>query len=456
MAKFVEKDPYKPTPGPTPGMWEEDPYVNPIYSAEPIGGPPEAQEQRWYDYLTGEQFFTDPYSGVGSEYIDPFYEGGQYEIGDLATMYAGVPVVSGYYTTEEKTPESFVAEKSLYGTASQLRELRETDIPMFEEWLATNYPDAAFQPDLTQTEEYQGVADLVGQLLAPGATEEDLLAAESQAALQQGFANVEEYRASKVEQRTQLEQGVMGQQGVYGTTFEDVSRRAHGVEVQNLIAANLQMVEALGTKSSAAAYTKMAEVSNQIANTNAQYELKLAEQDLLMRQIEYEAMSNRLAQMQAQGLAVQEQYLTQLTNNRMGALQAYAQNLTAIIATNEAYFQMYGQDLEAIQIHANTVYQSIMAEIGVDQAAMERANEAYEQYMAPYLDELNAWYMKEQLRLAGAGVGGEGLASFGAGLTGALGGAGTGALIGSVIPGLSTAVGAVIGGLIGFFGGLFG
>lgn len=419
----------------------------PIATQTTQSGMPAAPDPRQYSYLTGEQFFADPYAETAGQWWDPFTQGGQYGMEDLASMYAGIPVVSGYYDEGG----TFVPEQSLYNQASSLRELRNVDIPAFEDWLKENYPEAGFQPDLTKTPEYQGIAGIAEQLTSPGQTEADIGAAEAQAALMQGFMNedgtpdVAGYRAAQQEYRTQLDRGVMGQEGIYGTEYEQASRRAHALEVQNLIDSNQQMIEAIGIRSTSAAYSKLAEVSNQIANTNAQYELKMAEQDLLMRQIEYEAMNNRLAQMQAQGLAVQEQYLNQLQANRYEALQAYAQNLTAVIETNKAYFQMYGQDLEAMKLHADTVYQTIMADIGIDQAAMERANQAYEAYMAPYLDALDAWYMQQNVLLAQEGEG----ANWGAGITGALSGAAVGTMI---LPGIGT----VIGGLLGFLGGLFG
>jgi hypothetical protein len=409
-------------------------------------GMPAEPSKRNYTYLTGETFFSEPYSQFSEQWWSPYTQQGQYNVGDLATMYAGIPVVSGYYDEGG----TFVPEQSLYNTASQLYELRNVNIPSFEDWLKENYPEAGFNPDLKQTEEYQRVAEIANQLVNPEQAGVDISAAEARAALMQGFVkedgtpDVDAYRAAQAGYREQLDQGVMGQQGVYGTEFEQLSRRAHNIEVQNLIAANQQIVEALGTKSSAAAYAKMAEVSNQIANVNIQYELKLAEQDLLMRQMEYEAMSNRLAQMQAQGLAVQEQYLNQLQANRYEALQAYAQNLTAVIETNKNYFQMYGQDLEALKTHADTVYQSIMAEVGVDQAAMERANQAYEAYMAPYLDALDAWYMQQNVQLAQDEAN---ALNIGGAFIGAL----SGAAIGSMIPGIGT----IIGGIIGLLGGLF-
>ena len=189
----------------------------------------------------------------------------------------------------------------------------------------------------------------------------------------------------------------MGQQGVYGTGFEDMSRKAHSIQTQSLIDSNMQMVEALGMKSSAAAYAKMNEVSSMIANVNIQYEMKLMEQDLLMRQIEYEAMTGRLKNMQDQGLAVQDQFLTQLRNNRLGALEAAAQGINTIVETNKTYLQMHANELDAVRTEAQIIYQGIQADIGVNQAAMDQANAAYEAYMAPYIDQLNMYLVQAQL-----------------------------------------------------------
>ncbi len=424
-----------------------------IYGKE--GGQP---EQRRYATLTGEDFFAGDYnvSGNYNQYYDPFYEGGTYGNEQLAGMYAGIPVVSGYYGEDEV----FVPEQSLYNQASGLRQYQDLDVEGFDDWIARQREEggaAGFQADLTQTDEYQTMQDLQALLSGEGQTGEDMTAAETQAALSAGFVNpdgtgdVDSYRAARQAYQGQLDQGVMGQEGVYGTEFEDISRKAHSIQVQTLVDSNIQMIEALGMKSSAAAYAKMNEVSSMIANTNIQYELKLIEQDLLMRQIEYEAMTGRLKNMQDQGLAIQDQFLTQLRNNRLEALEAAAQGINAIVQTNNTYLQMHANELDAVRTEAQIIYQGIQADIGVNQAAMDQANQAYEAYMAPYIDKINMYLVEAQIaEMEGTDV--DVSSGIGLGITGAVAGTIVGAKIGGPV---GAVIGFLVGGFVGFLGGLF-
>ena len=171
-----------------------------------------------------------------------------------------------------------------------------------------------------------------------------------------------------------------------------------------------------------------------------------------MRQIEYEAMTGRLKDMQAQGLAVQDQFLTQLRNNRLGALEAAAQGINTIVETNKTYLQMHANELDAVRTEAQIIYQGIQADIGVNQAAMDQANGAYETYMAPYIDALNMYLVQTQIdEMEGDPLveGVQDVAAIGAGII-------TGAAVGTAIPVIGTVVGAIVGGIIGLFGVLFG
>ena len=251
-------------------------------------------------------------------------------------------------------------------------------------------------------------------------------------------------------QREQKDLGVMGQTGVMGPEYETAARRATQASIDQTVEANMQMIESLGMKSSAAAFSKMNEISNTIQNMTLQADVKLLEQDILMRQLEYEALLKRSEQAADTGLAAGSQYLEMLVNNRMLALESYATQLDTVLKNNAQTLQQYGLELERITRHADTTYKSIMAEIGYDEHLMQQSEDLYNQYMQPYYDKLDAWYQLELIRqgdeaiAAGQGMGGGG---FGSALLGGLGGAAAGSFAGPA--------GVVIGAIIGFFGGLF-
>jgi len=401
---------------------------------------PEQPTERMYDYLTGEQWFTQKYRDPQYDpYWDPFTAGGTpWE--ELATKYAGLPVVSGYYQDEQ-----FYPEQSLYNQASQLYDLRETDLPGFEDWMSQT--GAPYQADLTQTQPYQDIQTLTGEFAD---VSDEMAGAWESAARAMGFFNadgsgdVNAYQSYLTSTREQKEAGVMGQEGIMGTEYETAARRAAGARVNQIVEANQQMIEALGTRSSAAAYSKMGEVSNMIQDELLQSDMKLLEQDLLMRQIEYEALLARSEQAQATGMAAGEQYMNMLVNNRMMALQSYSTQLDTIMKNNQQTLQQYGMELERITAHADITYKSIMAEIGYDESQMQLSEDRYNQYMMPYYDALDAWYQEELIR---QGDEANRIAAEEAGATDWLGYMGTGAIVGAAAGG---PIGAVIGTLVGF------
>ena len=355
---------------------------------------PPLPPERTYDYLTAEQFFTEMYNiPENVSYIEPFLqEGGNWD--NLATQYAGLPVVSGYWTGEGEN-RIFHPEQSLYNQASQLLELKNTDYPAFQEWLATT--GGAYTQDITQTAPYAGITDIAADF---NDLTDEMQRAWNAAAKANGFVTETgegdgaAYSAYIESQRQQKDLGVMGQTGVMGTEYETAARRATQASIDQTVEANMQMIESLGMKSSAAAFSKMNEISNTIQNMTLQADVKLLEQDILMRQLEYEALLKRSEQAADTGLAAGSQYLEMLVNNRMLALESYATQLDTVLKNNAQTLQQYGLELERITMHADTTYKSIMAQIGYEESQMQLTEDRYNQYMQPYYDKMEAWYQR--------------------------------------------------------------
>jgi len=154
------------------------------------------------------------------------------------------------------------------------------------------------------------------------------------------------------------------------------------------------------------------DTSNKIQDIMLQSNMKMLEQDMLMRQMEYEGLLKRSEQTMQVGMAGASQYMEMLTNNRMMALESYATQLNTIVQNNAQTLQQYGMELERITSHAEITYKSIMAEIGYDEHLMQQSEDYYNQYMQPYYDKMEAWYQAEELRIAEKAAEGDGLWGF--------------------------------------------
>ena len=115
-----------------PDIYDRDrdnPYNAPDFDYEEYEDPnpqPVIPEPQTFGSLTAEQWFTPEYhTDEYSQYWDPFLQEGQ-NWEDLATTYAGMPVVSGYWTGEGED-KVFTPTKSLYSITSQLSEFRISD-----------------------------------------------------------------------------------------------------------------------------------------------------------------------------------------------------------------------------------------------------------------------------------------------------------------------------------------
>ncbi len=89
MSDIYDRDRDEPYGSPDPDREYVDPNPQPVIP-----------DERTYGSLTAEQWFTPQYhTDEYSQYWDPFLqEGENWE--ELATTYAGMPVVSGYWTGE--------------------------------------------------------------------------------------------------------------------------------------------------------------------------------------------------------------------------------------------------------------------------------------------------------------------------------------------------------------------
>ncbi len=487
---------------------------------------PTAPPARRYSRKTGTEWFTPEnealygHQRAGDRVYDvtyPYLSGTDNTWAELAARFASTDVVRGY---EEEVTDAdgnvtwgpWTPESTLHDTAILQEELSSIGTPVsFEDWIAAGGNETTYTPDLTLTDAWQGIEDILAEDITLSTTYLALLAelaidvttsdaytglqaaldsdittdaaylgiqeiiddslnlddeyaeADERAAIALGFyeltaagdqvldadgnaiADLDAYQDYRAANRDELDQGIMGQSGIYGTDAEETFRRGIDSTVYQTVQANTQLIESLGTQSSAAAYSRLGQVSDDIANIQIQGEVKLMERELLMREAEYEALLGRyeattnLAQSERMG------YLDAIMTNRANALTGYAAQLDAVLAErandiatyigqiqaleaqratnidaygellsaeigenatdlqafglqlgvlsdqNATVFAEYQAEMDAVTTHAGLVYQQLMATIGYDEHMMEVAANDYEMYMAPYYAEMEAW-----------------------------------------------------------------
>lgn len=432
-------------------------------------GKPVIPAERKYAALSGEEFFNELYNNPDYQaFLAPFMQNGE-TLEDLAIQYAGVPVVSGYWTQNANGEEVFIPDQSLYDTASTLQEMRNLDFPSFDEWLASTGQERPETMDLSASDPYQGIADIADQF---GDTEGNRARIEEEEARAAGFltedgrGDVEAYNAWRTQNREQLDQGITGQEGLSEEQQWMMDRSLQST-IQTIVDSNQQMVESLGMQSSVAAYSKMGEISNQIANTSVQHGLKKMEADQLQRQMNYEALMGRYESITRTGAEAGMELADQIYEDRMGALTSYATQLDVLIEQNNEALQErallnaeYNSTMSSIAAHADQMYRTVMTQIGYDEYLMAESEQKYNEFMAPYWTALEKWYQEAiveqgdealdvERELGRASERQTAATNRAANAGSILAAAGTGATIGSAFGPWGT----IIGGLIGLAGG---
>jgi hypothetical protein len=191
----------------------------------------------------------------------------------------------------------------------------------------------------------------------------------------------------------QLEGGVGGQSGL-----TDAEKAAYTQQIEGQIRSTredtMQVIEALGAEGrTGAAYRAMDELSSTIGDLRVQSQVKLLENDMARKQMEYNALAQRYDIISGRGGELATNYQNLLRQNRVDAIQGYASQITVLAQENQQFLDKFSQ-------HANTMYQQIMTEMGYESFLTEQQQAAYDLYMQPYLDALNEWYMRKQVDIA--------------------------------------------------------
>ncbi len=282
--------------------------------------------------------------------------------------------------------EDYKDYTEMYKSAETLpQQFKDQNLSSFEQWLAAN------GYSLGDTSGVLSSLSTLQQQLSEGPTEEDYATGWERAAETMGLSG-EELTNAISEMTNELALGVGEQQGLTAEEL-DLRERAKNSALRETEQYNTTLIDNIlsNSGSRARALEKSTQALESISDQQLQYDLAIQQEDSERRQAEYDSKLQLWTQMVEQGQMTQQQYLDNVRADRTLALQTAATELSAIYEQNQQYMQMYEADLSAFNTYAQSVYDSINAQLGIDQAAMDTASELYNQALQPYITALTEW-----------------------------------------------------------------
>jgi hypothetical protein len=318
-----------------------------------------------YQTWTMEQLAA---AGIDPNTFFTQYSGQLNPNGDASVgWYAGMPVAAGYVDQNGQ----FVGQVAP-GVYQSAYLKRNTD-PMA--WMQENTP----WQDITQTGAYQGMQGVLGQMQnypnSPEYQQDRNASFQSLVESLRGW-DAGSYTNNMASMNAGLGGGVAGMQG-YSPEDATKYQRQIQSQIEQMTTDTREMVGALGASGkSIAAFDAAINARSSIGDYQIQSQLAFMENDYAKKLVEYNALNEQRTQAQAQGMAGAEQFDQMLQSSWEGMVQGYATEISALSEANSQY-------LEAFTAHSQAMYQSMLSEIGVSQAAFDTAAESFAQANMP-------------------------------------------------------------------------
>ena len=365
---------------------------------------------------------------ISNDPDDPYYWA---TLGLADASWAGLPYEYGWVNEDG----SWTQSRDMLSVAQQLHDLQNMPIP-----------ERPGLIDLETSAPYAGIQSLIDLWNDPNTPFADRQAALDQFASEMGMT-ADEVSNMLGGMLGQANQGVQAQQGLT-PEYTDAYNRETALELQQQQNNYMQMLEAMSAGGrNVAGFRAMDEVARSMSTFQLQRDVTRMNLDMATKQSEYDALMGRWDQLYKQKEMTTQELVDNIQENRMNALTGYAQEISVLVQQNQLTLQAYQSDLAATQLHAETVYKGIMADMGVSESMMSQMQDEYEMYMAPYYAELDRYAIEAQIAMQKQANNMQAIGTV-------VGAAGTGALIGGAIGGPLAPVGALIGGAIGAVGGL--
>lgn len=214
-------------------------------------------------------------------------------------------------------------------------------------------------------------------------TRDTLPWAQEQAAQSLGFSSAQHYSDALAQLLSGVLSGPEGMSGLSDHERDMYDRMGHQNQVmmQQDMNRHLDTVNAGGSTMRFLAAADEARLS--MSSARLQHEYATMQADFERRMIQHDQNKENYMMMVQAGMATQEMYVEAVKADAVNAFQSYAQSAGMLM-------EQRSLDLEAQRLHAETIYQSINASIGISDHAMNVTNELYQQHMAPYMDQLSA------------------------------------------------------------------
>lgn len=343
---------------------------------EEVGGPPDVPELELPEDLnvdeiyTGDQFFSrgdipDEYKrqvliALGYDPDDPN------SVAQAQADYAGIPVASGHFYTDEAGNTSFVFDRvetrgKQIVNATQSNEGLKED---FQSWLERMGWNLGSIDE--QLEEVGGLQDA----LQGGSWEQDQDQAAEYAARTMGFGSDDE----RIAQMQNLWQGAMN-----GSLNEQQWRMVEQ-DAARMVEDTRDIVKTLGDTSTGRQLAVLSELTENVQDSKMKAQLQYITYNEAKSADQYWRMVE--AQQSGQG-----QYLDSIYQNRMGALQAAATSISAVLQQNQQYLQTYASEKQNLNAYIQNVYQGVMVSIGLEQHLVESAYQKWSNSIAPIIFE---------------------------------------------------------------------
>lgn len=255
----------------------------------------------------------------------------------------------------------------------QIDELKNMDIPSMQEY--------AESMGLDISGANADMQDIIGMFTDPGQQAADEQAAQDYFHQLAGI-NDPDYMQNLL---SDLDAGVANQEGL-SDAERQVYERAGERQVQRLERSGDRQIDAvMGSYGSQMRGLAAAEsVRQQIGDAQVQNDLAILQEDQARKQYNYEAKWDRYNTMLQMGQITQQQYMDGLRSDRMNALQGYASQI-------DAMSRNYTAEVDGLRAHADIMYNTLMADLGISQAALDFGNNWYQSQIAPYLNQIQAY-----------------------------------------------------------------
>ena len=315
---------------------------------------------------------------ISNDPDDPYYWA---TLGLADASWAGLPYEYGWVNEDG----SWTQSRDMLSVAQQLHDLQNMPIP-----------ERPGLIDLETSAPYAGIQSLIDLWNDPNTPFADRQAALDQFASEMGMT-ADEVSNMLGGMLGQANQGVQAQQGLT-PEYTDAYNRETALELQQQQNNYMQMLEAMSAGGrNVAGFRAMDEVARSMSTFQLQRDVTRMNLDMATKQSEYDALMGRWDQLYKQKEMTTQELVDNIQENRMNALTGYAQEISVLVQQNQLTLQAYQADLAATQLHAETVYKGIMADMGVSESMMSQMQDEYEMYMAPYYAELERYAIDAQI-----------------------------------------------------------